>query len=152
MQNINQNQFDHSWKYFEIHANQRMQMFNYYIAVTSALSAGLGATFQDGNTCYGLRIILGLLLIFVSFIFWKLDSRTSFLIKLAEVRLKEFEANFQTTECSIFTPEEIEMNQSSATKCHLFSIWSYSQAFNQMFIMISFLGFLGIASTINFRF
>jgi len=83
----------HAGRYFELHANQRMSVFNFFLALSGVVSAGLAALVQGSAHLIFLGILLGLLLVLVSFIFWKLDQRVSFLIKHAEDALSELEEN-----------------------------------------------------------
>jgi hypothetical protein len=85
---VNANLQEQAWKYFELHAHQRLTIFNFYIALCSAISAGLVATFAKEFGYPGLRILFGLLLILFSFVFLKLDERAKLLIKNADEALK----------------------------------------------------------------
>jgi hypothetical protein len=40
---------EYVWRYFELHAQQRMTVFNFYIAITGLLAAGIGFTLQQGG-------------------------------------------------------------------------------------------------------
>jgi len=75
-------------KYFEIHAAQRMSVFNFFIVLSTIILTGL-ATCVFGEGMYApIGIALGLLLTALALTFWKLDQRTSFLVKRAEKTLK----------------------------------------------------------------
>jgi len=149
-----QKSFEHAWKYFEIHANQRMQMFNYYIAISTAITAGLATSFQVGYKLSMLGIVMGLLLMLVSFIFSKLDARTSFLIKHAEQSLKKFELAVNSPDYFIFTLEEnITHLNLTSNRCHIFTSWTYTKSFQFMFLILSLLGLGGavISALIYFK-
>lgn len=77
------------FRYFEIHAGQRMSTFNFFIIFASLLSGGMFKLIQDEGACsamsqnvlnpfVGCSVAAGLF--FVSIIFWKLDCRVKFLI------------------------------------------------------------------------
>jgi hypothetical protein len=80
-----------AWNYFQMHATQRLTTFNYYLAISTAITAAIAITFQKDYQIPALGMILSLMLIAVSLIFWKLDGRNIELIELAESALKYFE-------------------------------------------------------------
>lgn len=79
-----QSAHDHAWRFFELHANQRMMVFNFFLILVGLLVAGIAATLQGSARFSALGIALGALLVPLSYLFWKLDQRVSFLIKHAE--------------------------------------------------------------------
>jgi hypothetical protein len=52
----------HAWRYFELHANQRIKVFNYFVALTSLVFAGLAASIQGRPRLGLLGFVLGLFL------------------------------------------------------------------------------------------
>ena len=78
---------DSAWKYFTVHANQRLKLFQFYITICSALLAAGGLVIRL-DEYMPLLVFLGGFTAFVSFIFWKLDCRTNFLVKRGEEALK----------------------------------------------------------------
>ncbi|MDW9204727.1 hypothetical protein SE956_16940 [Escherichia coli] len=85
---------EHIWKYFELHAQQRMTVFNFYIAITGLLAAGIGVTLQQGGKYVLFTSLMGVFVAFISFIFWKLDQRVSILIKMLKLLYKILNVNF----------------------------------------------------------
>jgi lipopolysaccharide export LptBFGC system permease protein LptF len=79
-----------AWNYYQVHAEQRLIAANFYISIASVLAGALFAVLQSAQT---MRVgaLLGVLLIVLSFVFWKWVRRTSDLIKIAEDALKYFE-------------------------------------------------------------
>lgn len=79
-----------AWNYYQVHAEQRLIAANFYISIASVLAGALFAVLQSAPT---VRVggLLGVLLIVLSYVFWKWDRRTSDLIKIAEDALKYFE-------------------------------------------------------------
>ena len=75
-----------AWDYFEMHGNQRLTTFNFYIVISSVVATALFTVLTSSAPRIGW--LLGGLLVFFSFIFWKLDSRNAELIKGAEAALK----------------------------------------------------------------
>ena len=89
----NNNLHKQAWDYFQMHGTQRLTTFNFYIVISSFITAAMFSTFQKDYQAPYIGIILGLLVILLSLIFWKLDIRNSHLIKGAETALKFFESN-----------------------------------------------------------
>jgi hypothetical protein len=80
---------DYIWKYFSLHAGQRIQTFQVYVSLSTAILGGIIFLFKDGKFSGGFPgIILGTLLIFLSALFYMLDCRGRTLVKNAEVGLK----------------------------------------------------------------
>lgn len=141
---------EHAWKYFEIHANQRMVIFNYFLVVSGAIAAGLAATLQGTTRFAALGIALGGLLVLVAFVFWKLDQRVSFLIKRAESALCETEAVFPVAATQLFFAEPEATKAAAAGPCWQ-RHWTYGRAFRFVFAAMALFGASGAAlSTLKF--
>ena len=84
---------EHAWKYFELHSNQRITMFNYYLFIMAGLATAIGVTLQTSKNFAYIGVLLCIIEVIVSIIFWKLDQRTSFLIKQSEAVFKKLERN-----------------------------------------------------------
>jgi hypothetical protein len=127
---------EHIWRYFELHAQQRMTVFNFYIAITGLLAAGIGFTLQQGGHYIIFSSLMGCFISFISFLFWKLDSRVSMLIKNAELALKEFEDKLPDPQYRVITKDinRIETNIS------LMSIWTYGRCFRMAFLIVGISG------------
>ena len=82
----------YAWNYFELHANQRMSLFKFFITLAVFMAASLGATLVQ--RFYFVGIVLGALLVVISFVFCKLDERVRVLIKNSEAALKTLERAF----------------------------------------------------------
>ena len=80
------------WGYFELHANQRMSVFKFFIGLATFLTASLLAAAVQKHHVAG--VLLGTLLTLVSLVFWRLDERTCFLIKRSERALEQLEETF----------------------------------------------------------
>ena len=50
-----------SWKYFELHAQQRIMYFNFFVVFSTILTTGLVATFQLNNNVQFIGIGLGII-------------------------------------------------------------------------------------------
>ncbi|MDQ9948389.1 hypothetical protein RFW85_03420 [Acinetobacter sp. 12966] len=146
---INKTLLDHAWKYFEIHSDQRIKLFNFYLVIIAASGSALAYILQNKSQNL-LGIFLGLFLVFVSFIFWKLDQRTAFLVKQAEKILSNLEKEYDP-KYYIFSNEALDFTKEN-TKLNFFSKkYSYRNLFNAAFLFVSILGgFFSIISIMSF--
>ena len=146
-------QQEHVWNYFQLHASQRMASFKFFIVISALLTAGLARTFEKNYPYHSEGIVIGIGMIILSFVFWKLDQRVRFFVKHAETALKELETsrpakiNNKTRVCTaIFSSEEKE----SEKKILKQKLWpwtwhmSYSNCFTWIYIMFSIFGLLGL--------
>src|SRR5580704_16155126 len=51
---------EHAWRYFALHANQRMSLFNFFLVLAGLISAGLAACLQRTGSFQLLGVALGL--------------------------------------------------------------------------------------------
>ncbi len=88
-----QRQHDAAWRYFQFHADQRIKVFQFYIAAIGAVFAGLGIAANAPNKVLPMEgLTFGLLAVaLVSLIFMALDARNQYLIGLAEDELVRHE-------------------------------------------------------------
>ncbi len=126
---------DHAWAYFALHAAQRITVFNYFVVFAGILCTGLAATVQAPNRLAFVGIALGLLLSMLSFLFWKLDERTSFLVKHAEDTIKALEP----TIAAVVTTE---VNKTTAAETND-GLWTYGQVFRTIFWAMGIVGIAG---------
>ncbi|HGX0605895.1 TPA: hypothetical protein ACNRZT_004303 [Escherichia coli] len=129
---------EHIWKYFELHAQQRMTVFNFYIAITGLLAAGIGVTLQQGGKYVLFTSLMGVFVAFILFIFWKLDQRVSILIKNAEIALQDLECQFSNEKLRIITKD----NSSNLLNLGISSSWTYGKCFRISFVIVGFTGIL----------
>ena len=87
---------EYAWNYFIAYAQARLTTFRFYLIFCTILIAGLAAIISTNEKW--LAISLGLLLSFLSFIYWKIDIRHKELIKQAEQALEYLEKNFPLPE------------------------------------------------------
>lgn len=78
---------EHAWRYFALHAQQRIAVFNFFVVMSGILSTAIAATLQYGTRMALMGVVLGLLLSVFSLVFQMLDRRVSTLIKHAEAAL-----------------------------------------------------------------
>ena len=97
-------------------------------------------------------ILLGMLLAFISFVFYKLDTRTQFLIKHSENVLKELEESFRALDApnvphklQLFRWEEVKTER--AKKQNGACVWrnhlTYGQCLKYIFSCFIVVGLLG---------
>jgi cyanate permease len=134
---------EHVWKYFELHAQQRIAVFNFFLVLSGALAAGLAATLQGSQRFASLGIALGVLLAFVSFLFWKLDQRVAFLVKHAEASLAEIEGFFSDPEVQVFLQEPSKTTAAKRQASLWRRQWSYGCVFRVLFSTMAVVGVSG---------
>lgn len=131
----NDEAIEHAWRYFQLHAGQRITVFNYFIVFSGLILTGLASTIQASPRLSSVGIILGLLLSFLSFVFWKLDQRTSFLIKHAEDLIKTIEPAAAT----LFLGEAARTEDAKKEK----GLWTYGKVFRTIFLVLGLVGISG---------
>jgi hypothetical protein len=134
---------EHAWRYFQLHANQRMSVFNFFLVLSGAVAAGLAATVQGSQRFSSLGVALGLLLALVSFVFWKLDQRVSFLIKHAECALSELEKTLPAESARLFILEPSRAKTAAEAASWWSRQWTYGKAFRLVFLVMGLLGIAG---------
>ena len=137
----------HAWKYFELHASQRMTLFNYFSALSGLIVAGIGAAFQAPPKYAFVAAALGLVLSTVSFIFWKLDQRASFLVKHAEEVHAVLEAS-AFEKAKLFTDEPSKFYTASTASGWLLRPWTYGRSFRLLFCLMGLAGLLAAVFSI----
>ncbi len=134
---------EHAWKYFELHSNQRITMFNYYLFIMAGLGTAIGVILQTSKNFAYVGIFLSILSIVVSIIFWKLDQRTSFLIKQSESVFKKLERN-SAIDIGIFCNEEANLERDNKDKLFFNKIITYVFIFRTIFFITGMIGCLGV--------
>lgn len=133
---------EHLWRYFELHANQRFSVFNFYTVLIGFVSAGLGVALQGSQRFAVLGIVLGLLISLLSFVFWKLDQRGSMLIKYAEKMIEHVEIQSVGEEGAIFAGEPAERERVSG-HYKLGGLWSFGKSLRHIFLVMALFGIGG---------
>lgn len=130
-------------KYFEIHAAQRLTVFNFYVALSGTILAGIAAISQ-GSARFALAgAVLGLLLAAISFVFLKLDERTSFLVKHAEGIIKKIESEYLPQDLGVFGLEESSTFNAQRSKRFPCKMYTYGQLFSTIFWIFGLIGLIG---------
>ena len=107
-----------AYNYFEYHAKQRTDMFNYFVIIYGALWTALVTVLTRNNTLT-MSIIAGLITIFqiiIVVIFYKIDGRNKFLVEHGEYILKKFEKDLSSRKpymkkFSLFAIEKVKFDK-----------------------------------------
>ena len=135
---------NYAFKYFELHAAQRMTVFNFFLLLSGALSGGIGASLMGDNVFPLSALFLSALLILLSLVFYKLDRRTSFLIKHAELALSKSESRVLATECRLVGNERGAFDRWQNAQSRVARAWSYSYCFKVVFLGSTVVGIVGL--------
>ncbi len=141
---------EYLWKYFSMHADQRLKTFNFYLLISALLFGAYGTLFKNAS---GSIIICFFpsLITFTSFVFWKLDQRTKSMIKYSENALKLIDKELCQDFIGIISPDMLnifkyEDNQTEKnnkdTYCFLCKTYSYTNCFNLIFLVFGGIGLL----------
>ena len=134
---------EHAWKYFELHSNQRITLFNYFLFIMAGLGAAVGIVLQASNKFSYVGVFISIFIIIVSIVFWKLDQRTSFLIKQSEQVFKKLERN-SSIDIGIFCNEDANLERANKDKIFTSKIVTYGFLFRSTFLIIGLVGVTGI--------
>ena len=145
---------EHAWKYFSLHADQRLRTFHFYIIICAIIIGGLVSCFKETIDCR-IGAIISLFLPFFSYIFFKLDQRNKQLIRHGEDALKFLESQYKYKDVDSPHKLKIFLCEESLTeklKCQnkistFDKLFTYSTCINSVFI---FFGLIGILSSILF--
>lgn len=139
---------EYAWKYFNLHAEQRLKTFHFFVVLSAVISGTILAIIKDiSNVSYAAP--MAYLLTFLAFIFWKLDQRNKELIKFGENALKSLENNIELDandigSVQLFTKEEIQTDKKKRfPKVPLiYAHFSYTDCFNWVFFVFGLGGLL----------
>jgi len=136
------------WDYFEMHAAQRLRTFHFYLIMCAVVVTGYLAVLREG-WAPGYGMVLGALSLFFSFVFCKLDRRTSDMIGYAEEGLTFVEQALRGEEegsnpaiVGIFAYEDAHTKEKR--KRPIWKPWqyylTYMRCFRLVFMVMAFLG------------
>lgn len=129
---------DHAWKYFSLHAEQRLKTFNFYLIICTVVAGGVLALIKDAKEPR-IAIPLSLLLPFFSVVFWKLDTRNRQLIDHGQDALKFFE-NDLALASQEREPQVIQILLREKNITDRDRPWTYRRCFNAVFWMFGVSG------------
>lgn len=115
---------DYVWRYFEFHANQRILLFRFYIAIFVFFGSAIGFSFirfyNPGKLAEITVIVSSLTFIILTLIFQLLDRRNCQLIEYSKNALRDIELfhNFTPDSSRIFTKENLDANDKRSRISH----------------------------------
>lgn len=80
---------EHAWSWFELHANQRLQMFNFWLISVAFLAAAYVTALTASHE--PLACVVAVLGFALSVCFHRLERRTRGLVRIGEAALEELE-------------------------------------------------------------
>lgn len=138
------------WKYFEHHGNQRLTHINFFTVISSALLVSQYTVLETNNNLLFAPIVIGIVQIIVSFVFYKIDERTMFLVKHAEKAIVSIESTYGFSDdegyidsLKIFTNEIEETNKAKKRKNFLLRQISHKKSYRILLISFAVMGALG---------
>lgn len=135
------------WEYFVIHANQRIQMMNFFIILETFFVTTLLTLFQMEGDLGVFRFVMSAAIVFFSIIFCLLDARTKDMIKYSEKALKQLERKYSVKygrKIMIFSIEEKKTKRDRRKSWIARKFLSYSKLLNFIFLFFSIIGCSGI--------
>jgi hypothetical protein len=121
---------DHAWRYFALHAQQRMSVFNFFVVLSGILSTGIAAGLQGGKPTL-VTATLGALLAIFAFVFRRLDRRGAQFVKLAEDALVAGEACCVPDYARVFSLEHAGTPAGT---------WTFGRSFRLIFAVMAIAG------------
>lgn len=144
---------DLAWKYFQQHAQQRISYFNFFVIFSTILTTGLVTTFQKSFEMPYLGCAIGLIQVFLSIMFWKIDQRNKFLTKHAEEVIKSYELSIDDISLNkLFASEEIKTNEqvlSDKSKFFLRRQITHGKSYKYIYLFFLLWGIAGIIISIG---
>lgn len=143
------NSLEYALKYFDLHAKQRMTVFNFFFAIAGAL-IGLIAASLGGYSKYPLAALaLSIFLLSLIYLFGQLDIRTSFLIKHAETSLEISEKILFENHARLVGSESVAFTEFRKRSFGLAKGLSYSNSLRFIFALTSMLATVGTILSIG---
>lgn len=87
-----QAQFDYAWRWFDVHAKQRVTMFNFFLLATGLIANAYGLMFRED--LYLQAAVVAFIGAVVGGVSFMLDVRNSQLVDMGEAALKSVEQNY----------------------------------------------------------
>jgi len=134
---------EHTWKWFEFQANQRMVLFRYFLLIISAAIAAI-VTLITKNQLLAVAL-LSIVGTFISILFWLIDLRIKFLINVGFDALEEDERYLATITGNekIIFKTQVSKQSFSVSKLFLFLFLFFAVTF----IVISIICFNSVLLT-----
>jgi hypothetical protein len=134
---------EHCWRYFALHSQQRITVFNFFVAASGLTLSGLAYVLATPSTPKEFGVAAGIGAMLLALIFWKLDQRAAQLIKCSEQILIASERQTMSDRQQMFAQTEaLPVNTSLLP---FSGTWSYGRSFRFLFAGVAALGLLGAA-------
>ena len=127
---------DHAWRYFALHAQQRVSVFNFFIVLSGILATGIGAGLQAGEHMAPVVAILGALLALFSVVFYRMDQRGAELVKLAEAAIVAGEKTSMPEFARIVAVEATRRAAAASPP----KTWTFGRSFRLIFWVMGLVG------------
>ncbi|MCH9052826.1 MAG: hypothetical protein IIA72_17440 [Proteobacteria bacterium] len=132
---------DHAWKWFEYHANQRLVTFRFYLILVASLLAADFVALRE--KMWSISIVVGAILVCVTYLFFKLDERNKILVKLGEAALTS-EENYIS---GILGNDNLNLVEKADIKPS--GVLSYRQIFSGIFLAFALLGIVIVVYSVT---
>ena len=137
---------DYAWKYFTLHADQRLKTFGFYVTLATLITGALLAGLKEAKDWRWLSV-LPFLLTFMTFVFWKFELRNKQLVRNGEAALKHLDSllPLESTGAEphvlrIFARDDYLSGQGEGSPQK--RRWTYSRCFNAVFLVFGITGFI----------
>lgn len=114
-------------------------MFNFFIVLSGLITAGIGTTVQGPPRLAILGIFLGLMLMLLSFVFWKLDQRAAFLVKHSEAASGKIERQLLPPAARLFSSEPASFRAATAGRS-VSAPWTFGRSLRIAFAGMALVG------------
>lgn len=135
--------FDYAWKYFALHADQRLRTLHFFLIFSAVIIGGsLTALESEAFPAYGAAVGL-YALVPIAFLFWKLDERNRDLIKQSERALRATEEAAHGRIPAVFSEEEkatARLKENQSWRRFWSRSFSYSEILRLLFLGIGIFG------------
>jgi hypothetical protein len=125
---------NYAFKWFEIHAEQRLKVFNFFLIISGFCVGGFFAALQAENRLAA--SVISIVSVVAAYCFKQLDRRTAQLTKLAE----DFLSQSLGALGEKLKSDQLNLVLRAENKRGL---WSYRQIFDILFFLFGILGLLG---------
>ena len=140
MESNDQVAFDRAWRHFQLHAEQRIAVFNFFVASSGLLLTGLAYVLSGVARLWLFGVAAGALVSLLAFVFWKLDQRSGQLIQVSEGEIERIEQSSAAGR-GVFTV--VAALPTAPSIADVKGVWTFGRSFRLLFLAIGALGLAG---------